>query len=132
VSAEMKIHNFHQSKDMKHIYDWFRLRELNLELIDDIPAIGVIAFTEHIPVAACFLRSVEPNFGMIDGLITNPEMPSDLRHKAIDGCVKAIIKKAKDFKMKQIMATTIDQGVLDRSKSHGFIKIPDTMIVLAL
>jgi hypothetical protein len=132
VLDEMKILPFDQVKHIKHLYDWFKLRGMNLTLIDEIPMIGFIAFYKDLGIAAAFLRSVEPNYALLDGLITNPEALPYLRNEAIEGCVKVIIKKAKDLKLKQIMATSIDQGVLDRSKSHGFIKIPDTMIVLAL
>jgi hypothetical protein len=132
MMGEIKILDFHPVHHVKHIYDWFKLRSMDLRLIDELPAIGTIALYKELGVAAAFLRCVEPNYGILDGLITNPEALPQLRNEAIDLCVEDIIKKSKKSKMKNLMATTIDEGVLKRSEKHGFLKLPHVSIILGL
>lgn len=132
MSGDLKIHDYHEVFHVKHLYDWFKLRKMDLQLIDELPVIGSIAIYKDLGVAAAFLRMVEPNYGIFDGLITNPEALPHLRNEAIDLCVKSIIEKAKKSKMKHLIATTIDAGIIERSKKHGFVGVPHASIILDL
>lgn len=132
MMEDLKIFDYNSIFHVKHIYDWFKARSLDLQLIDELPVVGSIALYKEIGVAAAFLRTVEPNYAILDGLISNPEALALLRNEGIDLCVQDIIKKAKKLNVKHLMATTIDEGVLKRSEKHGFIKLPVTSIILDL
>lgn len=126
---DLLVRRFHRTSDLYHIRNWLNARELNISLSENLPEIGFIAFDHNESIAAGFLRKVEGNFGLIDGLITNPTAQSHARHFAIDEIVQNIILVAKELHFSLIMAFTIDNGTLIRSRAHGFQALPDTMIV---
>lgn len=128
----MNVREFHLSDHLSIIRLWLGQRGLRLELADELPEVGFIAFERDEPIAAAFLRRVEPNHAQLDGLITNTLSQSALRHEAIDLVVTACIEKAKELKIKQILAFSIDEGTLKRSEKHRFVKLPHTVIALTL
>lgn len=130
--VDIKVLDFDPVFHVKHLYDWFKMRNLNLELINELPKVGCMAFYKDLGIAAAFLRMVEPHYALLDGLITNPEALAPLRSDSIDACVKHVIQKAKDLKVKSVLAHIVDAGVLKRSEKHGFKKLPDSMICLSL
>jgi hypothetical protein len=132
VLVDLKIEDFNPVKHVKYIYDWMKLRGMSLKLIDELPEIGTIAIYKELGIAAAFLRKVEPNFALIDNLITNPEALAHLRHEAIDECIKSVIEKAKKLKIEKLFAYTIEPTVLERSVKYGFEKLPHTLIGVSL
>jgi hypothetical protein len=128
----MNVRAFHFTDHVSIIRHWLSQRDLRRELADELPEFGFIAFERDEPIAAAFLRRVEPNHAQLDGLITNVLSTSALRHEAIDLVVKANIEKARELRIKQILAFSIDEGTLVRSEKHRFVKLPHTVIVLSL
>lgn len=97
-----------------------------------LPKIGYIAFLGKEPIAAGFLRRVEPCFAQIDTLVSNGHFGSKVRHEGIKLVVEELINEAKRLKMKGIIAHTADTGILERARSLGFRVIPQTIIGLPL
>lgn len=128
----MNVRAFHLAEHISIIRHWLSQRDLNIELADELPEIGFICFERDEPIAAAFLRKVEPNHAQLDGLITNVLSRGELRHEAIDLVVRAIIEKAKELKIKQLLAFSVDEGTLKRSEKHRFVKLPHTVIALSL
>lgn len=113
------------------------LKSQNYSRICDIemrtlPKIGYIALLNKQPIAAGFLRRVEPSYAQIDTLVSNAYFGSILRHEGIDKVVHALIDDAKVLKLDGILATTSDDGVLKRAKSLGFIELNQKLIVLPI
>jgi hypothetical protein len=113
------------------------LKSQNYEGISDItissiPKIGYIALLGQQPIACGFLRRMEGNYAQLDGLTSNARFGSKIRHEGIKLVVEALIQEAKDLKLHGIIATTKDQGILDRAKSIGFNVVPQTIISLKL
>jgi hypothetical protein len=106
--------------------------------LDNLPAIGFIALNIYTfeppaqPLAAGFLRMVEGGFAQIDTLVTNGRCPPDVRHAAVSAVVDALVSEAKALKLRGIMATTKDAGVLKRAEALGFKIISQTLIGLNL
>ena len=98
-----------------------------------LPKIGYISYTETgTPVAAGFLRKVEGGYGQIDTLVTNPNIPSEIRHKALTRVVDALIAAAKVEGLEGIISYTRDESVLKRAQTIGFRPCPHTVISLDL
>lgn len=98
---------------------------------ETLPKIGFIANQEH-SVAIGFLRLVEGGFAQIDTLVSNAHLSSDIRHLGISMVIDKLIESAKDLKLKGIIATSLDKGIIKRAEDIGFRVIPQTLIVLAL
>jgi hypothetical protein len=98
---------------------------------ETLPARGWIAEFEGAPVAAGFLRLVEGGYAQIDTLVTNPDMPGELRHEAINSIVRNLITDAKSLNLKGIVCYSRDADTLGRSKSFGF-QLLDAYSVISL
>ena len=98
--------------------------------LDTLPTIGWVAKENKIPVAAGFLRRVEGGFGQIDTLVTNPDMPPELRNDSIDMVVRNLISDAKSLNFKGIICYSRDSNTLARSKSFGFQLLTQELPIL--
>lgn len=87
-----------------------------------MPEIGYTAYKDGTPIAVAFLRRCEGQVAILDSLCTNPKAKSEDRHEAIDLLVNKIIEQCDYMKIKSLFAFTVDEGILERSKKHGFIK----------
>lgn len=105
---------------------------MRMDLIHEIPKVGFIALRDKEPVASAFLRRLEYNYGMIDGLITNPNSLPEYRHFAIDALIDKIKEKAIDLGIRRLIAFSVDKSTLARSSRLGFVQLPDTLIALDL
>lgn len=128
----MEVQVFNPDDHMDHICEWLKLRNLPYSLGEQLPEIGFMAFEGGQAICAGFLRKVEGDFAMLDSLITNPEALNYLRSNAIDAVVRELIKAAKAWGISSLIATSTDAHTLERSKKHGFVAMPDTVIALEL
>lgn len=97
-----------------------------------LPKIGFIAMKGKMPVAAGFLRRVEPCYAQIDTLVSNAYCGSILRHEGISKIVENLLIEAKKLKLQGIIAHTQDKGTLLRAEALGFHIVPQTIIALNL
>lgn len=100
--------------------------------MNTMPKIGYIVLMNNHPIAAGFLRKVEGGIGHLDGLVSNAYFGSMIRHDGIKLVVETLLKEAKTLKLKGIIATTDDEGVLKRAIGLGFHIVPQTVIALKL
>jgi hypothetical protein len=98
----------------------------------NLPKIGFIAFFGSQPVAAGFLRKLEPTYCQIDTLVSMGLLGSLIRHQGVTGVVAALLDEAKRLKLDGIMAITTDSSVLKRAKELGFTIFPQSIIVKSL
>ena len=97
-----------------------------------LPKIGYLALLNKQPIAAGFLRRLEPCFAQIDTLASNAYFGSQIRHEGIKLVVDALITDAKRLKLQGILAVTKDQGVLTRAIGLGFHEVDQKVIALPL
>ena len=104
----------------------------NIKLITflTLPKTGYIAYLGKEPIAAGFLRRLEPCYAHLDTLISNGYFGSKVRHEGVSKVVDALILEAKRLKLEGIVATTKDAGVLKRAEGLGFKVVPQTIIAL--
>jgi N-acetylglutamate synthase-like GNAT family acetyltransferase len=126
----MVLVEFDEDLHSPFIRSWLQARNLTDDLMNNPPSIGLVCFHNEVPIACGFLRQVEGNFGLFDGLCTNPKMRSEIRHDAIDFLVSEIIQIARSMEMRCIFGWTVDNGTLARSERHGFQRLKHEMIVL--
>lgn len=99
---------------------------------EGLPKCGFVARCDSGPIAVGFLRMVEGGYAQLDTLVSNAEMSSGLRHEGISMVVTELIERAKQLKLKGIIAFTEDHGVLARAAHLGFKLVPQTIISLPL
>lgn len=97
-----------------------------------LPKLGFIAYSGEMPIAAGFLRRVEPCYAQIDTLVSNAYCGSIIRHEGIHKVVHNLIAEAKRLKLKGIIAHTGDVSTLKRAEVLGFHIVPQTIIALSL
>lgn len=97
-----------------------------------LPKCGYIALMNGQPIAAGFLRRVEPCYAQIDTLTSNAMFGSIIRHQGVTKVVDELINEAKRLKLEGILSLTLDDGVLKRAKALGFHIIPQTVIGMKL
>lgn len=100
--------------------------------MDTLPKTGYIAMVGDMPIAAGFLRRVEPHFAQIDTLVTNAYAGSILRNKGIELIVDELISDANRLNLKGILALTANEGILLRAEKLGFHIVPQTVIAKVL
>lgn len=132
MRVELSVKYFDHD-DLPFLNDWLRARDLSPKEIHDIPSIGFVVSEGDFRIATCFLRRCEGNYGIVDGLCTNPEADSELRHYAIDVAVKIICEEAKQREITHLVAWTVDNGTLERGCTrHGFSKSRHTLLTKEL
>lgn len=97
-----------------------------------LPKVGFIAYLGDQPIAAGFLRRLEPCFAQLDTLVSNAHFGSTVRHQGVSLVVEALISEAKALKLEGIIATTVDEGTLKRAVSLGFKVVNQHLIALPL
>lgn len=128
-----KVERFDRDVHEAILKGWLMERGLDGDAnCSDLPGIGYISFVEDIPIATAFLRRCEGPYAMLDGLASNPKAESFHRHLGIELVVTQVIECAQHFKLKKLLAYSIDAGTLERSLHHGFKKLPHTLIGLDL
>lgn len=118
--------------DQEFLDSWLDKRDRSRWQTDQVPSTGFVYTIDDRPIAIGFIRKVEGNFCMLDGLITDPSQPGELRHIALDKVVEALILQAKELGYVSMIATTTEEDILERSVKHGFVKNPHNLIVLSL
>jgi len=93
-----------------------------------LPKIGYIAYIGKTPVAAGFLRRLEPCYGQIDTLTSSALFGSQIRHKALESIVNELENEAKRLKIVGLICHTKDAGILSRAQSIGYHVVPETII----
>jgi hypothetical protein len=105
---------------------------VNLIQMKTLPKLGYIVLLGKTPVAAGFLRRLEPCYAQIDTLCSNKYLGSIVRHQGVSTVVDALIEDAKRLKLEGIICHTKHKDVLERAKSLGFHVIPETIIALPI
>jgi hypothetical protein len=106
--------------------------DINILNYKTLPRIGYIATVGKQPIAAGFLRRVEPCYAQLDTLVSNALFGSAIRHEGVKKVVESLIMEAKRLKLQGIIAHTQDKGTLVRAEALGFHVVPQTIIALSL
>lgn len=97
-----------------------------------LPKCGFIVTLGTQPIAAGFLRRLEPCFAQLDTLVSNAHFGSQIRHMGISLVVDTLISEAKHLKLEGIIALTQDNGTLMRASGLGFHLVEQQVIALPL
>lgn len=134
MSSNLTIYPF-KFKHLKALHSMLSSQQyegISAITMKTLPKTGYIVFLGDQPIAAGFLRRLEPCYCQIDTLVTSAHFGSQVRHKAISFLVDELINEAKRLKLKGIVCHTSDKGILERAKSLGFHIVPQTIIALPL
>lgn len=127
----MKLQKFDLKKHGAFMYSWLILRGAYVPREYEMPEIGFVAIYRKTPVGIMFIRRIEGGSALLDGLVTNPDSSSELRHMSIELLTNRCLREAKSLNISNIMAFTSDAGPLKRSAAHGFTHLADHAILVA-
>lgn len=128
----MHLKKYINSEHYPIIASWCALRGVYRPAIEEMPAIGFVAYEGDRPIACAFIRRVEGSFALLDTLVSNSDASSALRHRAIDSLVNHILRTAKRLNIPKLLAYSVDEGTLRRSEKHGFVRQPHAVIAVDL
>lgn len=97
-----------------------------------LPKVGYVVLLGNQPVAAGFLRRLEPCFGQFDTFVSNKLFGSQIRHQGLNLVIEMLLMSAKDLKLKGIIALSSDESILNRAQAMGFNVIKQSVIGLLL
>lgn len=98
----------------------------------DIPKIGYIVLKDSIPVCAAFLRECEGGVGMLEGLVSNPDLPLFTRHLGVECVIDRLLQEAKSRHIRRLVSFSVDDSTVKRVSKRGFQKQPHVVMTLAL
>lgn len=129
----LKLFEF-KFKHFKDLVDLHASQGSTIQGLDykTLPKIGYIAYLGTQPIAAGFLRRLEPSFAQIDTLVSNAYFGSQIRHEALTQVIDNLIDDAKRLKLTGLICHTADPGVLKRANALGFHVCPETIIAKKL
>ncbi len=123
--ANITIHPF-RFKHLKLLHEILTSRQY--EGVADI----TIVLLDKTPIAAGFLRRLEPCFAQIDTLASNSYFGAIVRNEGISLIVDTLINDAKALKLKGIISHTNNEGILTRAKALGFHIVNQSIIALPM
>ena len=103
---------------MIEINKWLTGRKLMS--MSNKPKLSFVVYDEYNLIAAMFVRQVEGNIGLIDGMVTNPEEPGFIRNTALNTLVTHTLKQCKRYDLNVILGWTLDEHTAKRAEKHGF------------
>lgn len=124
----MTVEKYVPEMHYRFLVAWMSQRNLPIPTYESIPAEGLVACFEGVPVCMGFLRCIEGGYALLDGLVTNPEASKTTRDCLLDNLVSNIMSLAKELKFKTVIAYSDDDNTLLRSERHGFVKQRHTFI----
>lgn len=113
AAAVMKVRQVTEL-DLREVKRWYKLHE---DIFPEgmLPPIGLI-----VPgVAAGWLVKTDAGFGMLEGFITNPEAPANMRNLALDEITLGLIDRAKNAGLPRVVALFSNDAIASRAKKHG-------------
>lgn len=133
-TAEINIFpfKFKYFNDLLELHRTQKYASIDTIKMRTLPKIGYIAYFGDHPVAAGFLRRLEPCYAQIDTLVSNAYFGSAIRHEGVKLVVDALITEAKRLKLEGLICHTSDVGVLKRATELGFNLIDQKIIALPL
>lgn len=119
----------YKEDDFEMISLWWEKHGLLAPLKDMYPEHGFVVEN----VAAAFLYKTDSAISLIEMVAYNPDAPKDIRQKALDEVIEAVIMTAKGMGFKTLSGFTDLQVVVERAKKFGFEAYPnETMVTLNL
>ncbi len=121
----------HHLSILKYLYST-RSESSDHITLDLLPKNGLIIYSKNEPVCIGFMAKIEPCFGQLDGFVTNKNLSSETRHKALSLMVDRLIGIAKKKNIKGLVCHTKDEGILKRAESIGFHVVHEKIIAKML
>ena len=105
----------------------------NMSIPDSRGQIGFYAYHNGEIIGAGFVRGMDGGqYAMIDGYITNPDQPGELRNRALDLITYKILRTMKHFNLNCLTCFTIEPTIIERAKRFGFKIQPHTLLSISL
>lgn len=117
--------------DLPTLNEWRLIRDLAPVELEELPSKGIVVANHTSPIAAGFLRITE-GLGIFDSMITNPEMPAETRHEALEMLFKELLELARIYSLKQLIGFSVEASMIERSKRFGFAESPYKLVTIKL
>lgn len=128
----MEVKTFNNKEHLPTLLSWLVQRKAYIPTPEELPGIGFISFDGDEAIAAVFLRRIEGGHGLIDGLTSNPNKSPEVRNSGIDLVLKSLMKSAQILKMRNILAFTEYDNLVERMETFGFSKLHTKFIICDL
>lgn len=124
----VEIIPYEKDKHSSWVEAWLIDRGMKGSLEEDLPEDSFVVMHNGLPIAAAGLLKSNGSSAFLMGLITNPLSSPFVRSDAIDALTEIIIQKAEWLGFNKLFSWSRNEGVIERSKKHGFQEIQQVMI----
>lgn len=107
-------------------------RNMDINLVNDLPEHGLIAIKDGIPIAMGFIRRIEGEYAMLDSYITDPKAAAPVRDRALETIGRKLIDMARNGGCKTLLAFSTDAHILARGVRWGFVPLEHKFMAKAL
>lgn len=126
----MYIEKYEKKRHIKVIGRFLHERSIDQDFLSLLPEHGYIAYLDDHPIACGFLRKCEGGIGIVDSFCSNPKMPGQLRHQALDLIINKLVRDCKELNIKGLIAFSSDSSIIQRSLRHNFMKLDQQVMTL--
>jgi N-acetylglutamate synthase-like GNAT family acetyltransferase len=124
----MNIVRYISHMHLKVIENWLIQRNKSF-FEDDIPEFGLLIEENGFFIAGIFLRKVEGGYGIIDGLIANPDIFNPKRKEAILKLVEAFLSQVKALGITKVIAWTSNMSTYEKAMHFGFQELRHEVLI---
>jgi hypothetical protein len=132
-SVKFSCQKFDFDKHTDYLLDWLEKRKIQIPNSIEVPKLGYLIRTKDSgPVVMGFLRVCEGNVGMIDSLVSNPDIEPAIRDRAMDFLILRLMAAAKRKKIYRVFGFSQDENTLLRASRLGFNTLSQRLVSITL
>lgn len=121
---------FDRKVDYQIISKWWKDQNWPIVPLENLPTYGLMVWLDEVPLAAGFIYQTDSSMALLEWIVSNPEVAHELRGQALDILLDDLCFMAKKLGFKQLFTMAKNERLIEREKSHGFLKTDDQMIHL--
>lgn len=120
------LHDFRQ-ENYELIKGWWTSRNYPAAMYEHLPPNGIIICLQGKAVCAGFLFLTDANLAVIGNLVSDPNVPKEVRQPSIDFLIKFLSSRAKDKGYTLVCCSTNIPKLQKRFEDLGFIKTDENV-----
>jgi hypothetical protein len=109
----------HNEADRAQLDAWYAAHGYSPLRPGELPATGFVVEG----AAAGFLYRTDSDTVILEGFITNPDAPPEVRYQALEQVHAALVAAAQQSGARRILALTADDSLKQRALTHGFTSL---------
>lgn len=120
LERKVTVVQFDAKKHWLLLQLWWSERKFNCPPLELMPQTGYLVSLNDQAVCAGFLTLTDAGVAVMGHFVSDPRVPGEHRHGALDLLISKLIDKAKQSQFKYLFCSTNLPDLEERFKRHGF------------